>query len=115
MQQGNGLSSRLKPGVAATLALMFTIGLTAVAFIVPVHVQFYVAYVFPIFLCAWTRSRTLLWGLTIFCIGVVLVRVIVGWPPPTPFREWFFFVNRAIAILTLLARCGVAHRLIRLI
>src|SRR5690349_1385382 len=82
MQRDQWISSRLKPRVAATLAVLFVAALTVVAFVTPVQVQFYIAFAFPIFLCAWTRSRAFLWGLTIFCILVVLVRVIAGWPPP---------------------------------
>jgi hypothetical protein len=115
MQQGHWISSRLKPRVAAALALLFAALLTLIVFLTPIQVQFHIAFVFPIFLCAWTRNRKFLWGLTLFCIAVAIVRVIVSWPPPPPFNQWFFFVNRAITVVTLLVCCGVAHRLIRLI
>src|SRR5439155_26975631 len=103
------------PRLATALLLLFTAILTLIVFLTLIQVQFYIAFAFPIFLCAWTRNRKFLWARTIFCIAVAIVRVIVGWPPPPPFNQWFFFVNRAIAVITLLACCGVAHRLIRLI
>ncbi|HEX3357422.1 MAG TPA: PAS domain-containing sensor histidine kinase [Tepidisphaeraceae bacterium] len=115
MQQGQWILSRLKPNVAATLAVALSLLLTALIIPAPIQLQFHIGFAIPIFLCAWTRSRRFLWALVICVMAVTLGKIVLSGWPETNTNPWYFVENRAISITTLLCCAGVAHFLIGLI
>ena len=115
MQQGEWILSRLKPRVAATLAVALSLLLTALIIPAPIQLQFHVGFAIPIFLCAWTRSRRFLWGLVICVLAVTVAKIAWGGWPAQNTSPWYFWENRAISIITLLSCAAVAHFLIGLV
>jgi signal transduction histidine kinase len=115
MQQGEWILSRLKPHVAATLAVVLSLLLTALIIRAPIQLQFHVGFAIPIFLCAWTRSRRFLWGLVICVLAVTVAKIAWGGWPTQNVSPWYFVENRTISIITLLSCAAVAHFLIGLV
>jgi len=93
-----------------TLAILLGAGLTtAIAladFLSPANYNLAILYMVPLFLCAWTRSRRLLWGMLALALVLTVVGFLCG--PPTSAanaRMAFMVVNRTLAalVMTLLA------------
>jgi hypothetical protein len=93
-----------------TLAILLCVGLTTaialVDFLSPANYNLAILYMVPLFLCAWIRSRRLLWGMW----GVAMVLTVLGFlwgPAPTVAHAHlgFMVVNRVLAamVMTLLA------------
>jgi PAS domain S-box-containing protein len=106
--------SRLKPRVAATVAIVLALAIAIVLYFAPAMLQFQITFALPILLCAWTRNRKFLWTLAICAILVGIAKVLHAPPPPIQ-SAWYYYLNRAIAILILLCCAGVANMLIGLI
>ena len=103
-----------------TLAVLVGVGLMAIIaladFLSPANYNLAILYLVPLFLCAWTRSRRLLWGM----LAVALVLTVVGFicGPPTTSTDTTMtrmIVNRTLAgfvlaLLAVLLHFQIGHR-----
>ena len=92
-----------------TLAILLGAGLTtAIAladFLSPANYNLAILYMVPLFLCAWTRSRRLLWGMWAVALLLAVAGFVFGPPTAAHTHIELMVENRVLAVvaLTLLA------------
>ncbi len=105
--------TKLKPRVAAAVALLMMVSITIPLSHAPVQVQFGIGFALPIILCAWTRSRKFLWALAICSVAIVVTKIVVSDKPQQSLG--YFYLNRVISVATLIACAGIAQMVIGLV
>jgi hypothetical protein len=87
--------------IGATFAVLCCaplIVLIAVAdFITPANFNWPILYSIPLFVCAWTRSRSLLWGMLALLLVLATVAFVWGAPPLSPRTDFALQRNRMLA------------------
>jgi PAS domain S-box-containing protein len=97
------------------MTLILTVLISAAVLLSPLPLQYEVGFAIPIFLCAWTRSRRLLWALAIFAVALTVLKTVRIGATPDVGNVFDFHFDRLILILTLLVCAGVSHMMIGLI
>jgi signal transduction histidine kinase len=116
MQQEHWTDSRLNPRAAGALAIVLAAVVAVCSFLISPYILLYAAYVIPIVLCLWTRSRKFLWTLALCAALITLARIIIaGYPVPPPLHPNLWLINRILSVVTLLAWASVIHVLMGLI
>jgi PAS domain S-box-containing protein len=114
MLQRHWTLSKLNPRMATMLALVLSACIATLILVSKISLQFHIGFAIPLFLCAWARSRRLLWSLAAFALAMAIYAALKGPSTQTTNPSMFYF-NRVISILTLIACAGVTHLLIGLI
>jgi hypothetical protein len=103
--------------LAVLLGVAFAAGIALADFFSPANYYFAILYIVPLFFCAWTRSRRLLWG----GWGLTMVLTVLGFvcgPPATAMHPHMahLILNRmlaglALTLLAVLLHFQIGHRL----
>jgi hypothetical protein len=97
-----------------TLAILLGVGLTtAIAladFLSPANYNLAILYMVPLFLCAWTRSRRLLWGMLAVSLMLSAAGFVCG-PPTTSAHTHIalMIANRVLAALAITLLAVLLH------
>ena len=97
-----------------TLAILLGASLTAAIaladFFSPANYNLAILYMVPLFLCAWTRSRRLLWGMLAAALVLTVVGFLCG-PPTTNVhvRLEYMIINRVLVALAMMLLAVLLH------
>jgi hypothetical protein len=96
--------------LAILLGAVLTTAIALADFLSPANYNLAILYMVPLFLCAWTRSRRLLWGMLAVALGLTVVGFLCG-PPTTAAHAHMVYmvVNRILAALVLALLAVLLH------
>lgn len=97
-----------------TLAILLGAALTTFValadFLSPANYNLAILYLVPLFLCAWTRSRGLLWGMLAIAMGLTVAGFLCGPPVSSAHTHLSLMVaNRALAAVTMTLLAVLLH------
>ncbi len=93
--------------IGAMLAVLYSAPLLAliavVDFFAPANYNVAILYPIPLFICAWTRSRPLLWGMLAVMLLLTAIAFVFGTPSFNPGLQASLTSNRVLVALGLVA------------
>jgi hypothetical protein len=97
--------------LSATLSLLCCVPLViliaSVDIMVPAHYMLAILYPIPLFLCMWTQSRRLQWGMLVVLLVLSATAHLLGPPGPDDVSNVVLVRNRLIAAAGLIALAGL--------
>ena len=99
--------------ISSTFALLSCAPLVAVIatvdYLSPANLNLAILYPIPLFICGWTRSRSLLWGMLFLLLGLTFIGYWFGQPATSANVGISMQKNRVLAALGLVTVTTILH------